>query len=121
MKKQPKHVIESIVQWHLSSAESLGDQVGASGHLGNKSLTALKLREINKTSGGLLINFDYTIQTETEFTIYPDNPPLEISKSGTLLVTESIMAKYELDLKNKTAKKEIDDKRFLDSFLNDLK
>ena len=118
MKKQPKHVIESIVQWHLSSAESLGDQVGESGHLGNRRLTALKLRGTNKTSEGFLINFDYTVQTETEFTIYPDNPPLEISKSGTLLVTESVLAKYELDLKTKTAKKEIDDRRFLDSFLS---
>ena len=120
MKKQPKHIVESVVRWHLSSAESLGDQVGASGHLGNKKLIALKLREINETAEGFLVNFDYTIQTETEFTIYPDNPPPEINKKGTLVITESILAKYELDLTNKTIKKEIGDRRFLDSFLSDL-
>lgn len=118
MKKPSNHEIESIVQWHLNSAEPLGDQVGSSGHLGRKSLSSLKLNEIKETAKGFIINFDYTIVAESEFTIYPDNPPPEILKSGTLLITEQLLVEFELERKKINEQRDEDNNRFLDSFLN---
>ena len=115
MVKLNPSLIEEIVRWHLNSVEKLGDRIGGSGHLGTTSLSGIVIKESQDTVNGCLIRFDYSIQTESEFTIYPDNPPPEIFKSGTLFITEHLITKYESGKRDSERQREADDKKFLDS------
>ena len=114
--KLPDHQqIEEIVEWHLTQIEQLGDQVGGSGHLANRSLNNLKVKSGNKTIDGIWVEFEYQIVIESEFTIYPDNPPYTEDKSGKLFVDEVLVTNFEEYQRQKSDKKKLDDQRFLDS------
>jgi len=70
--------IEKIVRQKIESDENLGSQAGGSGHLGHVSyeINKLNFEEVNDE---YVVEYDYTLYTETEFTYYPDNPPYESS------------------------------------------
>lgn len=68
--------IVQLVRDKIISEVNPGDHAGSSGHLGNRQLEitwihASRLETSWKAEG------EYIVTTETEFTIYPDNPPYE--------------------------------------------
>jgi len=85
--------IEKIVKTKIDQDETLGDQVGGSGHLGNVSLV---INEISKPKeikteklNGWEITFKYTLTVVTEFTIYPDNPPDQSTYKKTIIIDKN--------------------------------
>jgi len=81
--------IENIVKQNIETDESLGDQAGGSGHMGNVSYRIDDIKTSKTRPGKLEISYKYTLITVTEFTYYPDNPPYETSKENTMVVNES--------------------------------
>jgi len=79
-----KEILELINQ-KITADEKLGDQVGGSGHMGFVSykINFFKTRQISPEL--LEITFSYTIYVETEFTNYPDNPPMEYPHEKTII------------------------------------
>lgn len=118
MVKPKPELIELLVRWHLSETESLGNLVGGGGHLGYRSLSQLIIKDITESGEGYGVSFDYSIQTDSEFTIFPDNPPPEVHKSGSIHITEQLIARYESSKKVSDDQRATDDQRFLDSFLD---
>lgn len=53
-----------------------GDYTGSSGHTGNKEVEIIKVHPLI-TETGWEVDYEYVVTIETEFTIYPDNPPNE--------------------------------------------
>lgn len=78
--------IQDLVKQKIESEEKTGEQAGGSGHLSYASYTIhnIDTREINKEC--LEISYQYTLIVETEFTIYPDNPPYEYMRSGKIII-----------------------------------
>jgi len=72
-----KEQIEDIVKQKINEDEHPGEAVGGSGHLGYKSVD-LKAIETKVTDDDTIeVTYEYIITVETEFTFYPDNPPME--------------------------------------------
>ncbi len=63
----------------ITTEEQLGTRAGGSGHLGNTTYTLFNISIPEKTTNGWQVAYSFTLITETEFTIYPDNPPYESS------------------------------------------
>ena len=71
-----KEQIIQIIREKIFREERPGDHLGSSGHMGNRQV------EIRKVIPSLMetgweVEYEYIVTTETEFTIYPDNPPIE--------------------------------------------
>ncbi|HUY01354.1 MAG TPA: hypothetical protein VMV49_17465 [Candidatus Deferrimicrobium sp.] len=71
--------LREIVKAKIAQDEQLGQQVGGSGHLGFVSYEIKRISKPKKIKTdefeGWEITYDYTTIVETEFTMYPDNPP----------------------------------------------
>ena len=78
--------IDEIINQKISDDEKLGDQAGGSGHMGFVSykINHFKTRQISPQQ--LEITYSYTLYVETEFTYYPDNPPMEYPHEKTMIV-----------------------------------
>ena len=85
-----EETIGEIVKGKIERDESLGEQVGGSGHLGYKSYKIDYISEPEKTQTPnkelFKITYKYTIYIETEFTYYPDNPPHEYKSRKTIFI-----------------------------------
>ncbi len=81
-----KDEILKIINKEIEADEKLGDQVGGSGHMGYVSckLDDYKTKQISEDL--LEITYRYTIFIETEFTYYPDNPPMEYHQKKVIRV-----------------------------------
>jgi hypothetical protein len=72
--------LKAIIEKQIESEESLGDQVGGSGHRGHVSYKIDNISEPQIIDNNTIeVTYRYTLTTVTEFTIYPDNPPYEQS------------------------------------------
>ena len=80
--------IRNIVSNQIEKDESLGEQVGGSGHLGYVDFQIDSIDEPKKVPEGWEITYRYTVSVTTEFTIYPDNPPSENGYEKTIVVDE---------------------------------
>lgn len=80
--------IRNIVWKQIEKDESLGEQVGGSGHLGHVDCIIDGVDEPRKVPEGWEITYRYTVSVTTEFTIYPDNPPRENGYEKTIVVDE---------------------------------
>ena len=72
--------IEKTLHAFLTQQEGMGDLATGSGHLGHISLTidTIKISQPSKPSSyAYQVEVEFTRMTETEFTLYPDNPPIE--------------------------------------------
>ena len=80
-----KEILEFINQ-KITADEKLGDQVGGSGHMGFVSykINHFKTRKISPQQ--FEITYSYTLYVETEFTYYPDNPPMEYPHERKIVV-----------------------------------
>jgi hypothetical protein len=78
--------ITEIVKRKIEADEKLGDQAGGSGHLGYVSYTIDEIKTRPLPQGNIEIQYAYTLIVETEFTVYPDNPPMEYPKNTVLVI-----------------------------------
>lgn len=69
--------LEKIVSARIEQDEALGIQKGGGDHIGHKSYASDKIGTPEQVHNRWEITSSYTIIVETEFTIYPDNPPHE--------------------------------------------
>ncbi len=88
-----ENTVRDIVDATIRRTERLGDQAGGSGHVSFVSYTVDSIeppRQVG-TAGNeeWEIGFVYTKVIETEFTIYPDNPPYEERYRKTIVVDPS--------------------------------
>lgn len=78
--------IQEIVKQKIETDEQLGNRAGGSGHLGFKSYVLNGVKTKQLTDNQLEIRYSYTVYVETEFTYYPDNPPMEYSHTCVVVV-----------------------------------
>ncbi len=81
--------LQEIVKNKIETDEKLGTQAGGSGHLAYKHFVLNKLTSKQLTEDKLEIRYSYTVYIETEFTYYPDNPPMEYPNSGVMVVDKN--------------------------------
>lgn len=81
--------LQEIVKKKIETDEKLGTQAGGSGHLAYKYFALNKLTAKQLTEDKLEIRYSYTVYVETEFTYYPDNPPMEYPNSGVMVVDKN--------------------------------
>lgn len=79
-------IIKSIITNKIILDEKPGNQTGGSGHLGYVSFYINHIGPIKKANLGWELEYSYTKVVETEFTIYPDNPPQEYKKKMKILI-----------------------------------
>lgn len=77
-----------IIWKQIEKDESLGEQVGGSGHLSYTDCKIDSVDELKKVPEGWEITYRYTVSVTTEFTIYPDNPPRKNEYEKTIVVDE---------------------------------
>ena len=72
-----KQEILELIKQKINTDHNLGDKTGGSGHKGfvDYRIDDFETRELS--SNCIEITFSYRIFVETEFTYYPDNPPME--------------------------------------------
>ena len=81
--------IRTVVKQKIETDEKLGYRAGGSRHLGytsyvlNEGLT----KQLSETT--IKITYQYTVFVETEFTVYPDNPAMEYTKTGELVIDKT--------------------------------
>ncbi len=95
--------IEKLVGSFIEANHKLGDQAGGSGHLSFVSYFINDIKTQELMNGKKLVRFSYTISVESEFTIYPDNPPYESHYSMQILVDDKnqIIEEKEIEVESK--------------------
>jgi hypothetical protein len=78
--------IIEIIKQKIETDENLGQQSGGSGHLGFVSYEIKDYKTQPISPEQLEITYNYYKYVETEFTYYPDNPPMRYLVSKTILV-----------------------------------
>lgn len=78
--------INKIVSLKIEADEQLGDQVGGSGHLGYANYLLTDVETEEREDGTTEIRYSYKVIVETEFTYFPDNPPMEMFRSKVLVI-----------------------------------
>ncbi len=109
MKQPGSSLIWEVVKAHLARTGNAGDGVGSGGHLGFVALSINTISDPKNTGDGWQVTFDYTITIETEFTTYPDNPPMQQRRSGELLITDELVAAHLAQSKEETRRKNDED------------
>ncbi len=80
--------LTEIVRRHIESQEKLGYQAGGSDHSAYVSYEIRKIETFPLDARKVRIRYEYVLFVETEFTYYPDNPPMEYEKSQEIIVDE---------------------------------
>jgi hypothetical protein len=80
---------EKIVTSQIEHDEELGTLSGGSDHIGYKSYGIEEILPPRQVGKGWEVTYRYVTITETEFTIYPDNPPYENSYEKTILLDKA--------------------------------
>ena len=78
--------INEIINKKISADEKPGDRTGGSGHLGFVSYRINHYKTRQMSHERVEIIFNYTVYVETEFTSYPDNPPMEYTYERKIIV-----------------------------------
>lgn len=86
--------IQVLVKHKIETDEDFGVQSSGSGHLGNKTYAIDNVQTKKLENGNLEIRYQYTLFVETEFTYYPDHPPMEYPKTGLLVVQNNNVRHY---------------------------
>jgi hypothetical protein len=80
-----------VVIQNIEKNENLGEKSGGSGHLSYNSYNLEEIYPPVQKGNKWEVTFKYSIFTETEFTIEPDNPPYKKTYQKTIFIDE----KYE--------------------------
>lgn len=83
-----KDEILDIIKRKIEIDEKLGDQTGGSGHKGFVSYQIENFTTRQLSQDQLEITYNYCIYVETEFTYYPDNPPMEYPNKKVIVVNK---------------------------------
>lgn len=78
--------IIEIIKQKIESDENLGQQSGGSGQIGFVSYEIKDYKTRPVSPDQLEITYNYYKYIETEFTYYPDNPPMHYLITKTILV-----------------------------------
>lgn len=91
--------IKNIIEKYIESTEELGEQTGGSGHKGYISYSLSNYSFEKIVNDIYSVTFKYIISTETEFTYYPDNPPMETEYVKKITIDENgeIISEEELE------------------------
>jgi len=89
MSFSPEKIREQVAH-KIAKTHQLGYKSGGSGHLGHISFEIDKIEEPQQTDKGWLVDYEYTLIIETEFTYYPDNPPHTEPHIGQLYLKEDL-------------------------------
>ncbi len=81
-----KEDLRQIVKQKIESDEKLGEHASKSGHLAYISYTVNDINVKKLCEEKTEIRYRYTLFVETEFTVYPDNPPMECSKTKVIVI-----------------------------------
>lgn len=81
--------ILDIIKQKIETDEKLGEQTGGSGHKGYVSYQIKNFKSKQILLDKLEITYSYVIYVETEFTYYPDNPPMEYNHTKTIMVNRN--------------------------------
>lgn len=82
-----KEILE-IIKQKIEIDENLSQQSGGSGHLGFVSYKIMDYQKRLIQPDQLEISYHYCIVVETEFTYYPDNPPMEYHFKNVIMVNK---------------------------------
>ena len=91
--------LEKIVTTQIEQDEELGTLSGGSDHIGHKSYGIEEITPPKQVEKGWEVTYRYVTVTETEFTIYPENPPYENSYEKTILLSNSGNVVEESEIK----------------------
>ena len=91
--------LERIVSARIEHDEVLGTQKGGGDHIGHKSYAIDKIGTPEQVRNGWEVTYSYTIIVETEFTIYPDNPPHEYRYEKTITLDDAANVTSESEKK----------------------
>ena len=75
-----------IIKLAIEADENSGDQSAGSGHMSHKSYSVDTLETSCSDGCKIEIEYSYTVFVETEFTMFPDNPPAEYHKKGKIVL-----------------------------------
>ena len=81
-----KEQTETAVHRQIGKDEKLGDRAGGSGHMSYVDYSIDEICDPVETGRGWEVEYKYTVEITTEFTIEPDNPPYRYPKSGKVLI-----------------------------------
>ena len=84
-----KNQIKEIIEKKIQKDEKLGTQTGGSGHLGHVSFVLNWMNVKDLPGNKYEVEYKYTLVIETEFTYYPDNPPMEYPNSKKVVIDEN--------------------------------
>ena len=78
--------------------EDLGEHVGGSGHLGFKSYQLKNIDMTTLPDDKIQVIYGYIVSVETEFTYYPDNPPMEYPRKKKIIINSTGDIVEEVDI-----------------------
>jgi len=97
-----EHEVVKIIKSHIEKTETLGEQIGGSGHLGYIGYKLLDYKFEQLPGEQLRINYKYVISIETEFTYEPDNPPMQTEYEKEIKINEHNEVIYERTISEKS-------------------
>ena len=81
--------IKKIVKQKIEEDEKLGYQSGGSGHMGYVSYQLNDVKIMDAAGDTIKVEYNYSTFVESEFTIEPDNPPMEDIKSRIIIIDKN--------------------------------
>jgi len=84
-----KQEVLKIIEQKICSDHKLGEQTGGSGHEGSVDYKINDFKTEQISPEQLEITYSYTISIVTEFTYYPDNPPMEFPYHKKIIVNRN--------------------------------
>ena len=81
--------IKKIVKQKIEEDEKLGYQSGGSGHMGYVSYQLNDIKIMDAAGDTIKVEYNYSTFVESEFTIEPDNPPMEDIKSRIIIIDKN--------------------------------
>ena len=80
--------IRKIVENKIEVEENIGEISSSSGHLGQIDYYIEEISKPEKLDNGWKVEYVYVTSITTEFTIYPDNPPMENKHKKYIIINE---------------------------------
>jgi len=83
-----KNEVEKLIRSYIEKTETLGEQIGGSGHLGYIGYNLLDFKFEHLPAKHWKVIFKYILSIETEFTYEPDNPPMQTEYEKEIIIND---------------------------------